>query len=172
MSLFERICQTYGRFLRGCGFVAGYTTFAMMLLVVANAASRFLFNAPVQGALEITETMLTVLVFLSLALTQYEGGHIKVTVVLQHLPTILQKPLRLFVLALGCVFFAWCAQAGWDYAMKSLAINEQQWGSVRYPLYPVKFVIFFGLAMLAIQFALDFLRELLGSAPEEEAVGQ
>lgn len=172
MSLFDRICQLYGRFPRGCGFVAGYTTFAMMILVVANAVSRFLFNSPVQGALEITETMLTVLVFLSLALTQYEGGHIKVTLILQHMPKILQKPLRLFVLALGCVFFVWCAQAGWDYAMKSLAINEQQWGSVRYPLYPVKFVIFFGLAMLAIQFALDFLRELLGSAPEEEALGQ
>lgn len=172
MSMFDRIWRLYGRFLRGCGFVAGYITFAMMLLVIANAVSRFLFNAPVSGALEITETMLTVLIFLSLALTQHEDGHIKVVVLTQHLPKVLRKVVCLFALALGAVFFVWCTKAGWEYAAKSLAIGEQQWGAVRYPLYPVKFMIFFGLGLLAIQFTLDFLREALGITINEEPVKQ
>ncbi|WP_346914550.1 TRAP transporter small permease [uncultured Roseibium sp.] len=172
MPLFERIWRGYGRFLYACGFVAGYTTFAMMLLVIANAISRFLFNAPVAGAFEVTESMLTVLIFLSLALTQYEGGHIQVVLLTQRLPHGLQKLARLFALALGAVFFAWCSQAAWGYALKSFAINEQQWGAIRYPLYPVKFMVFFGLILLAIQYVLGFVRELIGGEHIEELASQ
>lgn len=170
MLMFERIWRGYGIFLKACGYVAGFTTFAMMLLVIANAFTRFFFNAPVAGAFELTESMLTVLIFLSLALTQYEGGHINVVLLTQQLPKPLQKAARLFALGLGAVFFAWCTNAGWGYAMKSFAINEQQWGAIRYPLYPIKFMVFFGLMLLAIQFALGFLRELLIGEDHEELI--
>ncbi|KZM48882.1 TRAP transporter small permease [Labrenzia sp. OB1] len=168
MSLFDRIWRGYGRFLYGCGLVAGYTTFAMMMLVIANAVSRFLFNSPVSGAFEITETMLTVLVFLSLALTQYEGGHIRVVLLTQRLPGGLQKIARLAALALGAAFFAWCAYAAWGYTLASYVIGEQQWGAVRYPLYPVKFMVFFGLTLLAVQYVLGLVREATGTEQAEE----
>lgn len=172
MSTFDRIWRGYGRFLKWCGYVAGYTTFAMMLLVIANAASRFLFNAPVSGAFELTESMLTVLIFLSLALTQHEGGHIRVVLLIQRLPSGLRKAANLLALAAGAAFFAWCSDAAWGYAMKSLAINEQQWGTVRYPLYPIKFVVFFGLALLAIQYALGFVREIFKTEDDQELASQ
>lgn len=168
MSLFDQVWRGYGRLLRGCGLIAGYTTFVLMGLVIANAVSRFLFNAPVSGAFEITESMLTVLIFLSLALTQYEGGHIRVILITQRLSPPLQRASRIIALALGAIFFGWCAHASWGYAMQSFAINEQQWGAVRYPLYPIKFVVFFGLALLAVQFVLGVVREALGAADNEE----
>lgn len=170
MSSFDRVWRAYGRLLKGCGLIAGYTTFALMGLVIANAASRFLFNAPVSGAFEITESMLTVLVFMSLALTQYEGGHIRVMLITQRLTPGLRRMARILAYAIGAIFFAWCANAAWGYAMASYAINEQQWGAVRYPLYPVKFVVFVGLALLAIQFALSVVREALGAADDEEVI--
>ncbi|WP_162901352.1 TRAP transporter small permease [Breoghania sp. L-A4] len=168
MSSFDQLWRGYGTVLRICGLAAGYITFAMMVLVVANAVSRFLFNAPVSGAFEITESMLTVLIFLSLALTQYEGGHIRVVLITQRLAPPLRRAARLFALIAGALFFGWCAVAAWGYAMQSLAINEQQWGAVRYPLYPVKFVVFAGLGLLAVQFALGAVREALGRAGDEE----
>lgn len=168
MSAFDLVWRGYGRLLRGCGLVAGYLTFALMMLVIANAASRFLFNAPVSGAFEITESMLTVLIFLSLALTQYEGGHIRVVLLTQKLSPALRRLARGLAALLGAVFFAWCTKAGWDFAMKSYAINEQQWGAIRYPLYPIKFVIFAGLALLTVQFALGVVREVLGAGSDED----
>lgn len=168
MSSFERIWRGYGIFLRCCGYVAGATTFAMMLLVIANAASRFVFNTPVSGAFELTESMLTVLIFLSFALTQYEGGHIQVVLLTQRMPRAWQKVSSLFALGLGAVFFAWCTNAAWGYTVQSFVINEQQWGTVRYPLYPIKFMVFFGLLLLAIQFCLGFLRVALNGEKHEE----
>ncbi len=112
--------------------------------------------------------MLTVLIFLSLALTHFEGGHIRVVLLTHRMPRGFRKAANLFALLAGALFFAWCAQVAWGYTMKSYLINEQQWGTVRYPLYPIKFVVFFGLTLLAIQYVLGFVREILITKDHEE----
>ena len=61
----------------------------------------------------------------------------------------------------GAVFFAWCAYAAWKFAAQSWSFNEQEWGTVVFPLWPVKFVVFVGIAMLAIQFLLDAIAETM-----------
>jgi TRAP-type C4-dicarboxylate transport system permease small subunit len=176
MSGYGRIRAGVGRVFNGAGIIAGGVTFIMMVLVVANALLRFAVNMPINGTLEITESSLTILIFLSLALTQYEGGHIHVVLVTRNFPPFLRRAVAFLAMGLGFVFFAWASVAAWEFAMKSLAIGEQQWGAIQYPLYPVKFVIFGGLVALAGQFAIDALGVALGedvpgaatdAAPEE-----
>lgn len=150
-----RIRAAFAVLLRWCGVLAGFVTFAMMLLVVANAVLRYAINVPVTGALEITEAMLCVLIFLSLALTQYEGGHIHVTLLVKRLRPRVRKLLGLAAMLFGFAFFAWCSSATWQFAMKSLALGEQEWGAIQFPIYPIKFVVFFGILLLAVQFLLD-----------------
>lgn len=156
--MFDRLWSAYGRLLFALGLLAGLTTFAMMLLVVANAVSRFLFNAPVTGAFEITQSMLPVLILLSLALTQFRDGHIRVVLVTRHFAPAWRRLVLCLAGLLGAGFFAWCAYGAWAFAMQSYAMNEQEWGAVRFPIYPVKFVVFLGLALLALQFLLSALR--------------
>jgi TRAP-type C4-dicarboxylate transport system permease small subunit len=163
--MIERINRFYGRILHALGLVAGATTFLMMLLVVCNVVSRFAFNKPVEGTLEITESALTVLIFLALAMTQHEGGHIKVVLLTQRLPARLARWAEIAALTLGALFFAWATYAAWGFAQQSLAINEHQWGAINYPMYPVKFVIFGGLLLLCGQYVLDALRVIANSAP-------
>jgi TRAP-type C4-dicarboxylate transport system permease small subunit len=159
--MLERVNQEMGKVLRGFGLVAGCLTFGVMLLVVANIIARFVFNAPIGGTLEVTESALTILIFLSLAMTQHEGGHIKVTLIMRRTS---EKSIRIgnIVAAfLGSLFFAWATYAAWGLFVKSLMMNEQEWGSIIFPVYPVKFVIFLGLLLLSLQFLLDafmFLR--------------
>ena len=101
MSAFIRLQKAYGVYLHWCGVTAGYVTFAMMLLVVTNVAARYTLNLSVPGTLEFTESMLTVLIFLSLALTQYEGGHIQVVLFTKSLPPTLRRVVMVFALLLG-----------------------------------------------------------------------
>ena len=162
MSAFARIQSRFGTLLLACGLMAGAMVFLMMLLVVANALLRFLFNAPIAGTLEITESLLTVLIFLSLALTQYEGGHVRVLLLVKRLPAPSRRIAKLAAMILGVVFFAWCTYAAWGFAMKSLAVDEHEWGTIQFPLYPVKFVIVAGLLLLTIQFLLDAIAVALG----------
>lgn len=165
MKSVDRVRRIFGGFLYGCGVIAGVITFMMMCLVLANALLRFAFNAPIAGTLEITECALPLLIFLSLALTQYEGGHIHVVLVTQHFSAFWQRAAQLLAMLLGGAFFAWCSYAAWGFAIKSLAMNEQEWGAIRFPLYPVKFAIFFGLGLLTIQFMLDAIAIVAGLKP-------
>ncbi|WP_353475420.1 TRAP transporter small permease subunit [Salipiger sp. H15] len=167
MQTLETLRRHYGAFLSLCGMAAGVLIFAVMLLVVANVVMRYVFNQPVAGTLELTESALPLIIFLSLALTQLHGGHIKVVLLTQRLPEGLARAARVLAMLAGCLLFAWAAYAGWLMAAKSLAIGELERGAVRFPIWPIKFAIFFGLALLAVQYLLDGLWVALGGTLDE-----
>lgn len=167
MSTLVRFRSVYGRLLYVCGLVAGITVFLMMLLVVFNALGRFVFNAPIDGSLEITESMLTIVIFMSLALTQFEGGHIHVVLLLKNFSAFWKRVASTGAMALGSVFFAWSSYASWTFAMKSVAMDEHEWGAIQFPLYPIKLALFLGLALLTIQFVIDTILCAAGRLPAE-----
>lgn len=150
----------FGQFLRACGVVAGAITFGMMMLVVANVGSRYFFNLPIPGTLEITESALGYIIFLSLAMTQYESGHIRVVLLTRRLPAGLAQAAEVLALAAGAAFFAWATWAGFEAALQSWAIDEQEWGAIQFPLWPVRFAIALGLALMSMQCVLDTLSAL------------
>jgi TRAP-type C4-dicarboxylate transport system permease small subunit len=161
MSAFERLYRVYGRLLRGFGLISAVSTFVMMLLVVANVIGRYLFNKPLTGTLEFTESLLVLIIFLSVALTQYDGGHIRVNLISRRLPKAWARVLTVIAMLCGATFFIWCTYAAWIFAAQSYSFGEQEWGEVVFPLWPMKFVVFFGIALLAIQFLLDAIAETM-----------
>ena len=161
MSGFRRFYRAYGRLLRAVALISAVSVFVMMVLVVINVAGRYLLNKPLAGTLEFTESLLVLIIFLSLALTQYDGGHIRVTLLTRRLPKALAQAATVFCMLAGAAFFTWCAYAAWKFALQSWSFKEQEWGTVVFPLYPVKFVVFVGLLMLAIQFLLDAIAETI-----------
>lgn len=70
--------------LLGVGVAA---TFAMMCLTTADALSRYAFNSPILGALELTEKYLMVgAIFLGLSYAYRGGLFIRVTLLVDRLP--------------------------------------------------------------------------------------
>ena len=66
--------------------VGGYVLLGMMLLTTCDVIGRYIFNAPITGAYEITEVMMITVVFLFLGYTQAQKGHISIDFVIQLLP--------------------------------------------------------------------------------------
>jgi TRAP-type C4-dicarboxylate transport system permease small subunit len=161
MNAFQTLYRGYGRLLRGFGLISAISTFVMMVLVVANVGGRYLFNRPVTGTLEVTESLLVLIIFLSVALTQYDGGHIRVNIVTRRLPPRAARVFTVISMLCGCAFFTWCGYAAWIFAAQAYSFNEQEWGEIVFPLWPMKFVVFFGIALLAIQFLLDAIAETM-----------
>jgi hypothetical protein len=62
-----------------------------MCPVVANAKPRFAFNAPTGVALDLPEAALPIMMFLSPALTQAEGGRITVVKLTRRLPSAARR---------------------------------------------------------------------------------
>jgi len=161
MSGLQRLRQAYGRLLHAFGLASAVSTFLMLVLVVANVIGRYLFNSPITGAFEITESLLVVVIMLGLGLTQYHDGHIRVTILTRRMPLAWARLAKIGALLLGAVFFAWCAYASWKFAYESYSFNEQEWGTITFPLYPFKFVVFLGVILLTVQFLLDMINEIV-----------
>lgn len=173
MDTIDRVRSAYGWVLILFGLLAGALLFATMLLVGANVAMRYLVNISIPGSFELTEAALPLIIFLSLALTQFHGGHIKVTLLTRRMPPWADRLLGIVGLLAGAMFFAWAAWAGWIAFMKSFAINEIERGSIRYPVAPIRFAVVLGMVLLVVQFLLDALTLALGgrlNSPHAEEV--
>ncbi|TFF27191.1 TRAP transporter small permease [Jiella endophytica] len=171
MNSLLRVRTAYGRLLTLCGWIAGAVTFAVMCLTLANVISRYALSHPIAGSLELTEGALPLIIFLSLALTQFHGGHIRVTLLTDHFPPAAARLALVIALLAGALLFAWATWAGWVTAEKSFAIGEMERGSIRFPIWPIKFAVCFGMALLTIQFLIDAAcaaigMELQGPEPE------
>jgi TRAP-type C4-dicarboxylate transport system permease small subunit len=84
--------------------------FAMMAITFANVFLRYLFRAPMSGALEILSYLMGLLVFLSLPLVTARGEHVRVSLLDTSLPGWLRRVRGVvFNLVLGVA----SAMLGW-----------------------------------------------------------
>jgi len=93
-----------------------------MLLVSAEVISRKFFNAPIHGQLELGELLMPPIIFLAIAYTQSTGGHVRMTIVIDHLPPVLRhvteiatKLLAIAVYAVLCYYSAKFAYRTWEF---------------------------------------------------------
>lgn len=135
--------------------LSGITLFVMMVMVVANTLTRKFLNWPITGVFELTASMLTLAVFLALAYTQKAGAHISVDVLSRHFSGTTRKAFEVSAPVLGAVCFAWATYASWLFAFESFEMGEQEWGSITYPIWPVKMLVCFGLAALTLRYVVE-----------------
>jgi TRAP-type C4-dicarboxylate transport system permease small subunit len=74
--------------------LGGVILMAMMGLTVADVIGRYVMNAPVPGAAELTEVLLAAVVFLGLPAVSLNNDHVTVDLVTDHMPRWIQ-PWRL-----------------------------------------------------------------------------
>ena len=165
-QLFNKIYDRYGLFVKWFGLGAGIAAFLMMFLIFADIVGRKFFNSPVEGAYEITESLLTFIIYLGVAYTQLEKGHVQVTLFTDRLKPRTRNAWMTIVYFIGFLFFVYAAYCMFCFAWDSWRVREVKWGPVEYPLYPVKALAGVGMLLLGIQFLMDSFRELFHFAPQ------
>ncbi|MEC7760623.1 MAG: TRAP transporter small permease [Pseudomonadota bacterium] len=78
------------------GAVGGILLLAMMMLTVCDVIGRYIFNAPIIGATELTEVLLAATIFMGVPLVSLGKDHVTVDLVTDKLP-VWTKPYRLIV---------------------------------------------------------------------------
>ena len=123
-SAMSGVAGSFGRIWSGrltmiVGAVAAFDIVLMTLVTVTDVVGRYIFNAPLVGADEITVFALAICVFVGLPLVVMHGGLIRVEV-LQHM---LPRPFVRFmnaVMNLICgVFLIFCA---WQLSKKAAGL--------------------------------------------------
>ena len=125
---------------------------AMMLLTVADVGLRWLFNYPVIGTTEITESMMACLAFFALAWCAAENSHLKVDLVVDRFPPRIQAGLDSLTTLVGMVLVALIA---WRNVVEGLAVQRLHLISslVKIPAYPFYYIIAAGCAALVLVMA-------------------
>lgn len=123
--------------------------FIMMLMTMADVLLRKFSNLSILGTVELTELMMIILVFSSLAECQVHDGHIKVDLVLKRFSPRVQSIFDVFT---QCICFALFSMMSW--AIWRNANRMKEWGEVTIdlalPVYPFIYVAVIGCALLAL----------------------
>ena len=151
--------------------VGGVGMLAAMFLGTADVVGTQFFGRPVVGALELTEATMVLIVFGALAYAQIRRKHIRVELVYTHVPPRGRAAMDAFGHGLALVFFGLLLWLSIDEALFSLSIGEATVGLVRFPLYPARFILVAGTALMIVQLVLDIvldIRRVTGKEPFEE----
>ena len=86
---------------RALALLAASLLFAMMLLTFVDVIMRYLFNAPIKGSFEISETLMAILIFAGLPLVSRAGEHVTIDSVLRLTSSGVRRIMTL-VAQVGC----------------------------------------------------------------------
>lgn len=152
--------------------VLGYITFAaffvIMAFIVVNVVMRYIFNSPVLGAYEIVEQMMFVGVFCSFAYAQQEGAHIRVNMLISHLPRRLAMVICALTSLAATAVLALLTYAAYKQDMSAItyAYSTAQLKISLVPFYTLEVVC---SAIFAFAVALNAVEYIIGIFNEELA---
>jgi TRAP-type mannitol/chloroaromatic compound transport system permease small subunit len=132
---------------------------ASMVICVADVIGTNLFDWPVPGALEFTESTMVLIVFGALAFTQEKRTHIRVEILYALCGRRLQSCMDMLTHLVALAFFCLLAWYSFGELAYSWEISESTMGTIRFPLYPARLLLSAGTVLLILQLALDVLAD-------------
>lgn len=102
-------------------WIAGAVLFAMMLLTSVDVFSRYVMNAPIPGAFEISEILMAVLIFAGLPMVSDKNEHVTIEFAEKLVPGALRKIMD-SVVHLSCA--AMMFGAAWLLWLKAQRVSQ------------------------------------------------
>jgi len=168
MKFFARLI---GRLAIGLLLLGATGMIVSMLLGVADVVGTKFLDYPVPGTLEFTESTMVLIVFGALAFTQSRRGHIRVEIFYNMGSPRAKSLMEVFTHLIGIVYFALLAWTGYQEAIYSWNLGEATMGTIRFPLYPARFMLAIGVSLLILQLLSDLVEDagrfLRGEGPAE-----
>ena len=144
-------------FSSGLSFLGAFSLFCMMGLTVADVVLRYVFNAPILGAFELTEYLVLILIFSFLGFTQASKSHVSVDLLVDRLSPKAQAVINLAnhtVCLLLMILIVW---KGAENAFDLKEVGEAS-PNLTIPDYPFAFFLVLGCAVMALEYFRDLIR--------------
>jgi tripartite ATP-independent transporter DctM subunit len=151
--------------------------FALMFLICADVAGRYLLSAPIKGAAEMVGYSIVAAVFLQMASTLRAGRFTRVEILIEPLEARRPGAAHAFNAAyhlVGAAVFAAITWGTWPKLASAWASGEITGtpGVFVFAIWPFLGVIVFGAAVTAVEFVLQFARTAARAALEWRAQPQ
>ena len=148
------------RVTRAANSVAMITILLIMVLTLVGIATR-LVGIPFSGVTNLSESLLVVAVYFSVAYTQQGKQHISVELLQASLSERNRRILEVVNILIALVICGVIVDTSWHYAIRSWTLRERMDGAPFYPIYPPKIAVALGMSFLWVQLFADWLRGLV-----------
>ena len=155
--------------------VGGFGMLMSMFLGVADIVGTQILLIPVPGPRELTESTMVLIVFGALAYAQIRRAHIRVELVYFQMPPRIRAAMDVITDLAAMTFFGLILSEAISEAQYSFQIGEATAGLIRFPLWPARFVLAAGCALVILQLALHLIQDLIriktGEGLENDPLG-
>ena len=155
--------------------IGGMGMLFSMFLGVADIVGTQVLLIPVPGPRELTESTMVLIVFGALAYAQIRRSNIRVELVYFQMPPRVRAVMDVITDLAAIAFYGLILQQAIGEAQYSLQINEATVGLIRFPLWPARFILAAGCALMILQLALHLIEDLIriktGEGLENDPLG-
>jgi TRAP-type C4-dicarboxylate transport system permease small subunit len=140
--------------------IASVTLFLMMILTVADVFLRKLFSKSILGTVEVTEFMMVIVVFFSLAHAEVLNRHVRVDLLMSRMGKRAQEVIEVLTQFVCFLLFGAITWSTLVYSGKMRAsgeVSQDLW----IPIFPFVYIASVGCALLTLILLLKFLRALI-----------
>lgn len=143
------------------GMIAALVLMLMMLLTTGDVFARYMFNAPIRGAFEVTEICLVLLIYAGLPLVSHRESHVVVDLFESWMSNMVKRVLRVIGNLLCAVALAGMA---WVIYTRRIVDHIDTTSVLKLPLTPVAWII----ALLILATAVIHIGLIFAEPPAEE----
>jgi len=140
--------------------IGGLGMLASMFLGVADIVGTEVLKVPVPGPRELTESTMVLIVFGALAYAQIRRAHIRVEIAYLAAGPRLKAAMDVLTDLAAIIFFGLICWQGTLEALYSLQIGEATSGLIRFPLWPARFTLALGAALVILRLCLDLIIDI------------
>jgi TRAP-type transport system small permease protein len=152
-------------------WISGFAIFGMVMLGALDVISMALFRQPIYSTVEMTETLMVVVVYLALGTVHAKKGHIATDLIYVRFPEAIKKAADIFILLMMTVMFSLLTWSSWFSFSRSFRVKEYSVGLLNFPIYPTRFFLACGVTLGLIWCFVDlFIPAIRNNKPEGPVV--
>jgi len=151
-------------------YLCGSALLLVTCLTVIDASRRTFFGQVFVGMRDVVEILEAWAIFAAFAYALIRGAHVRMTLVVDRIPSGLRSSLEFIGIIVGVGFFLLLTYLTVPYAWHSFLIKEAPMSSVRSPVWLGKMALPVGSALILFEFVLRLIRKVRPAAgvPEGE----
>jgi TRAP-type C4-dicarboxylate transport system permease small subunit len=170
----KKFMQLFGRLLDllRLGALETSSSIALVLtfLTTIDVAMRYTFARALPGTLEISQVLLVILVFLSLAQVQKNKEHITIDFLFNKAPSTIKFYWEIGTYFVSLGFFLILFWESIAFFRESLAIREYFGTAIRVPIFPGKAAIVIGSGLAIIELIRDITRLIVELTRKKKSI--
>lgn len=136
--------------------IASVVLFLMMLLTILDVFLRKVFSKSILGTVEISEFMLLILIFFTLAQTEVMNGHVKVDLVMQRLSKHIQG-LGDMIIQFTCFLLSGLITWSTVVYSEKMRVSGEVSQDLLLPIFPFTYIVAVGCCILTMTLLIKFI---------------